>query len=500
MGYRILVRGNVYNGERRILGEVDTWIKLDFTVRFNQPGTWQLLVKSGTYQEGLLTQGRGIVIYQDGVTEPVFSGQIDAFERYWTTDQHTATGSVFVGGKCDNQFPYGYLAFPGITGAGTDRMTVLPVDKQYTGKDTRAAGGPIGQALWVEADLAFGARALSDRKIGGLAVGPNVPIGDPFSDSLRFDNLGEKFEEWLKDKRMGYRFLWSYDSKKIELSIYECKDRSGEVRFSPDLGNLRQYEWQLKAPDVTRAIVACQGEGSERYLFQKIDTDGEQQWGVKRETFVDRRDIPLKTGKDGKPELVTKADSSSGFEDIGLNPDGNEWTADLTAKRAAMTAADKAVEAAEKAVTEAKTDAEKKAAEAQLAQAKTKQAQATTELKAAIVAAKPTVIEHYVKAVEEAAANALKEGEKSGHFQIYPIDTEQTKFGRDYFVGDIVTVAVDGEEYQDIVKEVNISVEDGGRVTDVTPKIGDQGTGSPLNLYKTVWEMKAKLRKLESRM
>ncbi|MFD5050429.1 siphovirus ReqiPepy6 Gp37-like family protein [Streptomyces tendae] len=449
MGYRVLVRGNVYNGERRILGEIDTWIKLDFTVRFNQPGTWQLLVKSGTYQEGLLTQGRGIVIYQDGVTDPVFSGQIDAFERYWTTDQHTATGSVFVGGKCDNQFPYGYLAFPAITGAGTDQMAVLPVDKQYTGKDTRAAGGPLGQALWVEADLAFGARALSDRKIGGLNVGPNVPIGDTFSDSLRFDNLGEKFEEWLKDKRMGYRFLWSYDSKQIELSIYECKDRSGEVRFSPDLGNLRQYEWQLKAPSVTRAIVACQGEGAERYLFQKIDTDGEKQWGVKRESFVDRRDIPLKTGKDGKPELVTKIvkdETGKDVEDLGLGPDGKEWPGATAAERKAAATA------------------------------------------------------HYVKAVEEAAANALKEGEKSGHFQIYPIDTEQTKFGRDYFVGDIVTVAVDGEEYKDIVKEVNISVEDGGRVTDVTPKIGDQGTGSPLNLYKTVWEMKAKLRKLESRM
>ncbi|MFG2228035.1 siphovirus ReqiPepy6 Gp37-like family protein [Streptomyces sp. NPDC048644] len=449
MGYRILVRGNVDNDERRILGEIDTWVRLDFTVRFNQPGTWQLLVKSGTYQEGLLTMGRGIVIYQDGVPDPVFSGQIDAFERYWTVDQHTDTGSVFVGGRCDNQVPYGYVAFPGIAGSGAEQITVLPVEKQYTGKGTRAAGGPAGQAIWVEADLAFGSRALSDRKIGGLTVGPNVPIGDTFSDSLRFDNLGEKFEEWLTDKRVGYRFVWSYTTKQIEMSLYECRDRSGEVRFSPDLGNLRQYTWQLKAPTATRALVACQGEGAERYLWQKVDRDGETQWGVKREVFVDRRDIPLKTGKDGKPELVTKivkGESGKDIEEIGLGPDGEEWPgATLAEKKAAATA-------------------------------------------------------HYMKAVGEAAAHALKEGEKSGHFQIYPIDTPQCTFGRDYFVGDIVTVAVDGEEYQDIVKEVNISVEDGGRISDVTPKIGDQGTGEPLNIYKTVWDMKAKLRKLESRM
>ncbi|MGW2596967.1 Gp37-like protein [Streptomyces klenkii] len=80
------------------------------------------------------------------------------------------------------------------------------------------------------------------------------------------------------------------------------------------------------------------------------------------------------------------------------------------------------------------------------------------------------------------------------------MDTRQLKFGRDYFVGDKVTVAVDGEEYTDVVREVNLSVEDGGRVSAVTPKIGDQGTGSPLNLYNTVFEMREKLRKLEARM
>ncbi|MES9589959.1 hypothetical protein ABWK57_14020 [Streptomyces sp. NPDC094045] len=499
MGYRIFVRGNVYEDERRLLGEIDTWIKLDFTVRFNAVGTWQLLVKTGTYQEGLLKQGRGIVIYQGGVPDPVFSGQIDAFERYWTVEQHTAAGSVFVGGKCDNQFPYGFLAFPGVSSPGTDKMAVLPIEKQYTGKDTRPAAGPVGQAVWVEADLAFGSRAISGRRIGALNVGANVPVGTSVSDSLRFDNLGEKFEGWLKDKKVGYRFLWDHTTKKIELKLAACRDRSKEVRFSPDLGNLKQYTWQLKAPDVTRAIVACQGEGAERYLWQKIDSEGERQWGVKREVFVDRRDIPLKTDKDGKPALVTKT-GSDGFEEIGQNPDGKEWTADLTARRAALEAADKAVAAAEKAVADAKTDAEKKAAAESLAAATAAQKKAQSDVKAAIAAAKPTVVEHYVRAVEEAAAAALKEGEKTGHFQIYPIDTEQVKYGRDYTVGDIVTVAVDGEEYSDIVKEVNISVEDGGQTQSVTPKIGEQGTGDPLNLYKTVWEMKAKLRKLESRM
>ncbi|MER6912232.1 siphovirus ReqiPepy6 Gp37-like family protein [Streptomyces sp. NPDC000594] len=500
MAYRVFVRGAPEQDERPILGEIDTWIKLDFTVRHNGPGTWQLLIKSGTPQEQLLGQGCGIVIYQDGVARPVFTGQIDAFERYWTTDQHTAKGSVYVGGKCDNDLLYGLLAFPGVSSADTDEMRLLPLDRQYTGMGSRPVSGPVGQVVWTEVDLAVGSRALPDRRVSGLNAGPSVPVGPAVKDTLRFDNIGEQVEEWLKDTRVGYRFVWSPATKRVELDVYECRDRSAHVRLSKELGNLRMFTWQLNAPSVTRAIVGCQGEGRDRYFWQQIDGAGERQWGVIREALVDRRDIPLRTGKDGRPELVTKTDSSTGFEDIGLGPEGKEWTVMLAATKAALGIAEKAVEVAEKALADATTQEEKAAAAAQLAQARARMADARGDVMKATLLAKPVAVAHYVEVVKEAAAHALKEGEKTGRFQIYPIDTEHIQFGRDYFVGDVVTVSADGQEYQDIVREVNISVEDGGRISSVTPKIGNQGTGEPLNLYKTVWEMKEKLRKLESRM
>lgn len=482
-----------------ILGEIDTWIKLDFTIKFNQPGAWQLLVKVGTPHERLLKQGRGIVIYQDGVPDPIFSGPIEAFEKYWTVEQHTGAGSVFVGGKCDNAIPFNYLAFPGTTGQGTDIMRVLPIEKQWEGKDRRTAGEEVGQALWVECDMAFGARALDDRRLPGVSVGPNPKVGDKVTDTLRYDNLGTTFTEWLKEKKFGYRFLYNPTTQKIDMTFFACRDLGTTIRFSPELGNIKQYTWQLKAPTVTRAIVACQGEGSERYIYQDIDAEGEQQWSTVVEQFIDRRDIPLHTVK-GKPELVTKTDSSSGFEDIGLDPEGKEWTPDLTTKRAALVAAEAEVTAAEKAVADAKTEAEKTAAASRLAKAKASLVTAQGAVKAAINAAKPTVVEHYVKAVQDAAKAALKEGEKNGHFQVYPIDTPQCMFGRDYYVGDVVSVEADGQTITDSVREVTITVDDAGSVSAVTPKIGDQGTGEPLNLYKQVFEMREKLRKLESRM
>jgi hypothetical protein len=409
LAYHVHVR----DSSLRRVGVIDTWLKLDFVVRFCQAGTWQLLVRDGTPQSTLLQRGGGIAIYQDGVEQPVLTGQIESFERWWTVEQHTGAGSVYVAGRCDNQLAYRRLAFP---------EPGRPVSQQYTGRDTRTASGPAGRAVWWELEHALGPSALADRQVVGVEVGPDPQLGDALSDSVRFDVLGAKFEEWCKAKRVGYRFIWDPSAQKIRLRVFTPQDKSKSVRFSPDLGNLRQYTWTLSAPQVTRAIVACQGEGKDRYLYQKTDTEAETEWGMQVEQFIDRRDLPLKTDPATGQPVKAKADI---------------------------------------------TDAE---------------------------------FENAKKAVIEAAESALKEGERNGNFQVYPIDTEQCAFGRDYFVGDIVTVAVDGEEYVDVVREVSVTVEDGGKTWDVAPKIGEQGSGEPLNLYRTIFEMREKLRRLEARM
>ncbi|GHF38654.1 hypothetical protein GCM10010218_19810 [Streptomyces mashuensis] len=406
---------------------------------------------------------------------------------------------MYVGGKCDNKIAYGYLAFPGVTGSGTDRMSPLPVSEQWRGQDSRPAGGPAGQALWVECDMAVGNRALPDRRVEGVDVGSNPKIGGDVGGTLRYDTLGTTFEKWCQDKNVGYRFLWNPARKKIELTVFEPRDLSRHIRFSKELGNLREVVWTLTAPRVTRAIVACQGQGAERYLYQQVDSEGEQQWGLVAEQFVDRRDIPLKTNAQGEPELVLRK-NSDGSEEMGTGPDGAEWTPALAAAKKAVADAQKQAADADAAAEKAKTDAEKLKAAQLKAAATAAVTAAAVNLMNATTDAKKVMLTHFVKTVKDAAAAALKEGEKAGNFQIYPIDTEQIRFGVDYFVGDKITVMVDGQEYSDIVREVTITVEDGGRTQSVTPKVGQQGMGDPLNLYRTVFEMREKLRKLESRM
>ncbi|MFJ6010218.1 siphovirus ReqiPepy6 Gp37-like family protein [Streptomyces halstedii] len=410
MGYRVEVRDK----DLKRIGVIDTWLQLDIIVRFCEQGSWKLLVRSGTEQAELLQRGGGVAIYQDGVEKPVITGQIEDFQKYFTVEQHSSMGSLFVGGSCDNKLAYSRLAFPDPARA---------VDKQYLSPvDTRTVNTPAASAIWDELEKSMGATALADRRIPGVKIGSKPTFGDTVNDTVRYDVIGEKLAGWCESKKLGYRFLYDPNNQSIDLDIFTPRDLSKEIRLSTDLGNLREYIWTLSAPKVTRVIVACQGEGKGRYLYQRIDAEAEAEWGLQIEAFVDRRDLPIVT------------DTATG------NP--VKASLDVT----------------------------------------------TEEFESAL------------EAVKQSADEALKEGEKNGNFQVYPIDTEQIKFGRDYFVGDIVTVAVDGTEYSDMVREVNITVDDGGQVNSVAPKIGEQGSGDPLNLYKTVFEMREKLRKLEARM
>ncbi|MFE5092089.1 siphovirus ReqiPepy6 Gp37-like family protein [Streptomyces sp. NPDC056638] len=409
MGYRV----EVFDKNMNRIGEIDEWISLDFSVRLSQEGSWQLLIKDGTPQSKLIEKGGGVAIWQEGVSKPLLSGQVDVFQKYWTTVQHTGPGSLYIGGKCHNTLTYRRLVWPD---------PARPVSDQWKNllgyRPLRPTG--TGDQIRSEMSYAFGPDALPERRIGNVVFKASATSGDIW-DTSRWDVLGTKLEEWMDKRSLAYRCIYNASTQKIDVEIFKPVDRSKEVRFSPELGNLREYIWTLNAPKITRAIVGCAGEGPRRYFLQKIDTATEAEWGMQIEGFVDRRDIGLMVDKTGT--LVKATDDMT--------------TDDFNAAK---------------------------------------------------------------KAADDAATNVLAEGVKSGNFQIYPIDTADCLFGRDYFVGDIVTVAVDGTEYSDVVREVTISVDDGGNAIDVNPKIGEQGSGEPLNLYKTVYDMQKKLRKLESRM
>jgi hypothetical protein len=125
MGYRVIVGNRNY--ER--IGEIDTWISLDVVVEHLGQGSWQLLVKAGTSQANLLQQDGHVAIYQDGVSKPIMTGTVDTIQKWWTVEQHSSDGSVYVGGKTHTALAYTRVAFPD---------TAKTVATQWQGQDTRS--------------------------------------------------------------------------------------------------------------------------------------------------------------------------------------------------------------------------------------------------------------------------------------------------------------------------------------------------------------------------
>lgn len=80
-------------------------------------------------------------------------------------------------------------------------------------------------------------------------------------------------------------------------------------------------------------------------------------------------------------------------------------------------------------------------------------------------------------ALEQSRDEALTEGAGTTALALSPIDTGSVAYGREYALGDIVTVLVDGEQLQDVVREVKLTYDTSG--TKLAPVVGTPGARDP---------------------
>lgn len=102
--------------------------------------------------------------------------------------------------------------------------------------------------------------------------------------------------------------------------------------------------------------------------------------------------------------------------------------------------------------------------------------------------------------LEQTITETLAETASSTSLSLSPIDTEAVRFGRDYALGDRVTVQVEGQDVVDVVREVTLTLTpDGGDV--VTPAIGTPGAGAAVlpGLFDTLRRLGRRLSNLERR-
>jgi hypothetical protein len=102
--------------------------------------------------------------------------------------------------------------------------------------------------------------------------------------------------------------------------------------------------------------------------------------------------------------------------------------------------------------------------------------------------------------LEQARAEALAESGRQTSLSISPIDTEAVAFGRDYSLGDRVTVVVDGLPIRDVVREVGLTLSASGGET-VTPVVGTLDALSPqaLALFRNQERLSRRISPIERR-
>ncbi|MDT0451874.1 siphovirus ReqiPepy6 Gp37-like family protein [Streptomyces hesseae] len=278
--YRVDVR----DAALRRVGQIDSYTSLDVIVRHLDVGAWTLVLPADHPHAHLFaTGGHGVMIWSDDATEPLLTGPLTSIRDNWSATGGTLTFS----GVCDNAALATRLAFPDPTRApdtGNGRYAV----------DYWSSAGPAGDIITRLVAANAGPTALPGRRVPGLDPGPTTGLGAPTKISLRFDTLLSAIQTLASTAGLTVRVTQpDPTTPRLALQIGTTRDLRGMIRFSPGLGNLSSYSYQLTAPRTTRAIIAAQGQGKDRFFWQWDTPDAEAEWARVGETFVDQRDTAI---------------------------------------------------------------------------------------------------------------------------------------------------------------------------------------------------------------
>lgn len=112
--------------------------------------------------------------------------------------------------------------------------------------------------------------------------------GSNISVSLRFHPLVDRLFPAVDQAGIGVRVVQKTTATR-DLEVYVPVTR-GTV-LTEESGIVESGSYQITPPTVTRVVVGVGDEGPNRGLYEFKDTAAEAQYGLKREVFVDARDI-----------------------------------------------------------------------------------------------------------------------------------------------------------------------------------------------------------------
>lgn len=282
-----------------IVGDpIVSWTRIDVTLRFNQPGSGQAVMPGSPWIREQMQTGNRLVVtrgpdpYADYPGRILLAGPIE--ERlYERSDdgENAGDGKLTVTFADDLAWIAGRITYPN-PGKAPDKQDV----------DAWTFTGNAEQAMRTLVDVNAGPRALSERRVPQLVLGALAGIGSTVTVSSRL----EVATDVLRTIATGggdLGFRTRQDGGLILFEVYRPEDRSAEVRYSFDLGNLKYVGYTVESPTVSAAIVGGQGTGADSFVLERTDPASIAAWG-RVETLVSR------PGNDAVEELQKAGDEA----------------------------------------------------------------------------------------------------------------------------------------------------------------------------------------------
>jgi hypothetical protein len=249
-----------------------------FVLRFNNVGSWSMKMPAGDPLVDLVrTPGYGVVVRGPN-DDVIFSGPTLTAKLDQTPDY--PQGLWTIEGADDTLILTERLAYPD---PATD-----DVSAQTESHDRRT--GDAETVIKGYVNVNAGPGAVSSRRFPGLVVATNLNRGLTVSTAARFTQLQELSYGIAESAGLGYEIKQVNDD--LIFDVFEPVDRSPFIRLDVENDLLRTAEYGYLAPQVTRVIVAGQGELVDRLFLERSNVDSllaETVWGRRIEQFRDAR-------------------------------------------------------------------------------------------------------------------------------------------------------------------------------------------------------------------
>lgn len=256
--------------------EVDDFLELTLTLRFNDVGTWRLIVPVDSAAVGYLTAGAGIIVQRNG--DPIFSGPIAALERRWSKDEDVLDAS----GPDDTVWLARRVTSPDPSLSGPDGSHHYNTH----GYDTRTGVAETIMRQYV--NLNAGPGAVVARRVSGLTLAPDEARGTSVTGNERWGTLLDALRSLAQaGGGLGFRILQIGSA--LQFGVYAPADRTASAVFSKERGNLQTFRYRQAAPSGNYIYELGGGDLTARTIVEGSDSASVTAWG-RIEATQDRRD------------------------------------------------------------------------------------------------------------------------------------------------------------------------------------------------------------------